>query len=155
VTGWANLYMLKERLARPLSPPIPNAGILRGRLSKLTTRKHQEPWQWQRDFLPVDIEVATGAVVLGNDATPIVTVAEFKKSRGSLETTEVSLVSFFLMARQFPSDIWLPEPKQARSIQKCRILQFYRSQSSGQDESRLYRRPTRSRKACLRRAHQE
>lgn len=42
--------------------------------------------------MPVDIEVATGAVVLGNDATPIVTVAEFKKSRGSLETTEVSWI---------------------------------------------------------------
>lgn len=78
-----------ERLARPLSPPIPNVGILRGRLSKLMTKKHQEPWQWQRDFLPVDVEIATGAVVLGNDATPIVTIAEFKKGNGSLETTEV------------------------------------------------------------------
>ena len=78
-----------ERLARPLSPPIPNVGIMRGRLSKWTTKKHQEPWQWQRDFLPVDVEIATGAVVLGNDATPIVTIAEFKKGHGSLETTEV------------------------------------------------------------------
>lgn len=81
--------MYPERLARPLSPPIPNVGTLKGTLGKnVGTNKH-ETWQWQRDLMPIDIEIMTGAVVVGNDATPIVTVAEFKEGEGALETTEV------------------------------------------------------------------
>lgn len=77
-----------ERLARPLSPPISNIGTIRGKLDTFMLKKHQEPWQWQRDLLPIDVEISTGAVVVGNDATPIVTIAEFKKGKGSLETEE-------------------------------------------------------------------
>lgn len=46
---------------------------------------HPEPpapaWQWERDLLPFDILVNAGAVVIGNDATPTVVVAEFKRAR--------------------------------------------------------------------------
>jgi hypothetical protein len=44
--------------------------------------------------MPIDIDITTGAVVIGNDATPIVTIAEFKRGTGSLETTEVRWVYY-------------------------------------------------------------
>lgn len=47
------------------------------------------PWQWQRDVFPFGIDVFHGAVVIGNDATPTVTIAEFGTAEGVVRTEEV------------------------------------------------------------------
>lgn len=47
------------------------------------------PWQWQRDVFPFGIDISHGAVVIGNDATPTVTIAEFGTAEGVVRTEEV------------------------------------------------------------------
>jgi hypothetical protein len=42
-------------------------------------------------MLPVDIVVDTGALVVGSDATPTVTITEFKNANGTYEAMEVRM----------------------------------------------------------------
>lgn len=78
---------------RPLSPPIPPSARLRERLRKSRRPEEQKAeWNWARDLLPLEIIVDTGAVVVGSDSTPTVTIAEFKNGIGTYEATEVGVV---------------------------------------------------------------
>lgn len=45
---------------------------------------------WLREMLPVDFSIDQGSVILGNDATPMVLIGDFKRSSGSIAVTEVS-----------------------------------------------------------------
>lgn len=73
--------------------------------------------------------------MLGNDATPIVTIAEFKKGHGSLETTEVSC---HLLELGGQSDVDLrdddmAESQHLRCLQECRVFQLHWRQGHRED----------------------
>lgn len=75
---------------RPLSPPIAPVSRARDRVRRTESHAEQQVvWNWQRDLLPIEIVVSTGAVVVGSDATPTVTIAEFKDGNGTYEACEV------------------------------------------------------------------
>lgn len=73
----------------PSDPPLAYAAPIRpAGLNPHPKNGSLAVWQWQRDFFPLDILVNKGAVVLGNDATPSVVIAEFKRAKGCQETAE-------------------------------------------------------------------
>lgn len=77
-----------EPIHRPLSPPLP---AMPTKLREALGDKDEKlPWLWQRDVFPFGIDVSHGAVVVGNDATPTVTIAEFGTAEGVVRTEEVS-----------------------------------------------------------------
>jgi hypothetical protein len=45
---------------------------------------------WFREALPVELHIVSGSVVLGSDSTPSVLVANFERTEGTLEITDVS-----------------------------------------------------------------
>lgn len=77
-----------EQLHRPFSPPLP--AVPTKLREALGGKSEKLPWQWQRDVFPFGIDVSHGAVVIGNDATPTVTIAEFGTAEGVVRTEEVS-----------------------------------------------------------------
>lgn len=84
----ADLSKDGEPLHRPLSPPLP--AVPPKLREALGGKSEKMPWQWQRDVFPFGIDVSHGAVVIGNDATPTVTIAEFGTAEGVVRTEEVS-----------------------------------------------------------------
>ena len=86
----ADLSKDAEPLHRPLSPPVP--AVPPKLREALGGKSEKMPWQWQRDVFPFGIDVSHGAVVIGNDATPTVTIAEFGTAEGVVRTEEVSAV---------------------------------------------------------------
>lgn len=76
---------VRQASGRPLEPSVPQAA------KRTNSKEDGAPvWQWERDICPIEIEMHTAAIVVGSDATPTVTIAEFKTARGSYETAEVS-----------------------------------------------------------------
>lgn len=45
---------------------------------------------WFREALPIDINIETGSVVLGSDASPMVLIGDFKRADTTLHVTDVS-----------------------------------------------------------------
>jgi hypothetical protein len=68
----------------PSAPPAPSASP--------TATAAASGVNWFREALPVDLDIESGSVVLGSDASPMVLIGDFKRADGTLHVTDVSIV---------------------------------------------------------------
>ena len=83
-------------LATHLGPPVSLISSLYSRTPRVFRKwsaavKRQLPNLDPKDLLPIGIEVAKGAIIVGNRSTPELLVAEFRNTRGTYGIVPVSL----------------------------------------------------------------
>jgi hypothetical protein len=66
----------------PSAPPAPSASP--------TAAAAATGVNWFREALPIDLDIESGSVVLGSDASPMVLIGDFKRANGTLHVTDVS-----------------------------------------------------------------
>lgn len=66
--------------------------VIKGWLIKL---KRQLPSLDPKDLLPVSLEIVKGAFIIGNESTPTLLVAEYRKSEGTYGIVAVNADSCF------------------------------------------------------------